>query len=76
MRYLSPLARIQASIPESDSQMSFVLDEVSDVLAIDGISWETSPPYSPQSIGVAERVQCTVVGGLVSLLSKAPAQAP
>ncbi|GAA5892179.1 hypothetical protein JCM16303_003860, partial [Sporobolomyces ruberrimus] len=57
----------------SDNGGEFVSHAFDSFLAEHGIKRETPPPYSPQSNGVAERVNRTIVEGLISLLSQAGA---
>ncbi|GAA6026934.1 hypothetical protein JCM8202_005054, partial [Rhodotorula sphaerocarpa] len=57
----------------SDNGGEYISNEFSDFLAEHGIFRETLPPYSPRSNGVAERVNRSIVEGLISLLNQASA---
>ena len=57
----------------SDNGGEYTSHQFRDYLAEHGIRHETPPPYSPQSNGVAERVNRTIVEGLISLLDQSHA---
>ncbi|GEM05987.1 hypothetical protein Rt10032_c01g0004 [Rhodotorula toruloides] len=57
----------------SDNGGEYMSRTFDDMLAEHGIIRESPPPYSPQSNGVAERVNRSIVGGIVSLLAQAGA---
>ncbi|GAA6056493.1 hypothetical protein JCM3770_007029 [Rhodotorula araucariae] len=57
----------------SDNGGEFVSHAFNDYLHEHGIARKTPPPYSPQSNGVAERVNCSIVEGIISLLNQAGA---
>ncbi|GAA5829977.1 hypothetical protein JCM3770_000360, partial [Rhodotorula araucariae] len=57
----------------SDNGGEFVSHAWNDYLHEHGIARETPPPYSPQSNGVAERVNRSIVEGVISLLNQAGA---
>ncbi|GAA5830367.1 hypothetical protein JCM3770_000664, partial [Rhodotorula araucariae] len=57
----------------SDNGGEFVSHAWNDYLHEHGIARETPPPYSPQSNGVAERVNRSIVEGIISLLNQAGA---
>ncbi|GEM12877.1 hypothetical protein Rt10032_c34g6894 [Rhodotorula toruloides] len=57
----------------SDNGGEYMSRTFDDMLAEHGIIRESPPPYSPQSNGVAERVNRSIVEGIVSLLAQAGA---
>ncbi|GEM11437.1 gag-Pol polyprotein [Rhodotorula toruloides] len=57
----------------SDNGGEYMSRTFVDMLAEHGIIRESPPPYSPQSNGVAERVNRSIVEGIVSLLAQAGA---
>ncbi|GEM12711.1 gag-Pol polyprotein [Rhodotorula toruloides] len=57
----------------SDNGGEYMSRTFDDMLAEHGIIRESPPPYSPQSNGVAERVNRSIVEGIVSLLVQAGA---
>ncbi|GAA5993774.1 hypothetical protein JCM10908_006295 [Rhodotorula pacifica] len=57
----------------SDDGSEYISNEYSNFLAKHSITRVTPSPYSPQSNGVAERVNCTIVEGLNSLLNQVSA---
>ena len=57
----------------SDNGGEYTSHEFRDFLAEHGIHHEMPPPYSPQANGVAERINRTIVEGLISLLNQAQA---
>ncbi|CDR39882.1 hypothetical protein NBRC10512_000405 [Rhodotorula toruloides] len=57
----------------SDNGGEYMSRAFDDLLAEHGITRELPPPYSPQSNGVAERVNRSIVEGIVSLLAQAGA---
>ncbi|GAA5920688.1 hypothetical protein JCM6882_006533 [Rhodosporidiobolus microsporus] len=57
----------------SDNGSEFTSSAFSDFLSEHGIIRETPPPYSPQSNGVAERVNRSIVEGVIALLSQSGA---
>ncbi|GAA5871002.1 hypothetical protein JCM3774_003500 [Rhodotorula dairenensis] len=57
----------------SDNGGKYTSHECRDFLAEHGIRHEKPPPYSPQADGVAERINRTIVEGLMSLLNQAQA---
>ncbi|GAA5971756.1 hypothetical protein JCM3765_005605 [Sporobolomyces pararoseus] len=57
----------------SDNGGEYISTAFKDHLLEHGILHETPPPYSPQSNGVAERVNRTIVEGLLSLLNQSGA---
>ena len=57
----------------SDNGGEYVSHAFDTLLAENGIARETPPPYSPQSNGVAERVNRTIIEGTVAFLSQAGA---
>ena len=59
--------------PRSDNGGEYTSHRSHDSLAKHGIHHEMPPPYSPQGNGVAERINRTIVEGLISLLNQAQA---
>ncbi|GAA5824654.1 hypothetical protein JCM3770_003672, partial [Rhodotorula araucariae] len=57
----------------SDNGGEFMSHAFNNYLREHGIARETPPPYSPQSDGVAERVNRSIVEGIISLLNQAGA---
>ncbi|GAA5877470.1 hypothetical protein JCM3774_001622, partial [Rhodotorula dairenensis] len=57
----------------SDNGGGYTSHEFRDFLAEHGIRHEMPPPYSPQANGVVERINRTIVEGLISLLNQAQA---
>ncbi|GAA5958593.1 hypothetical protein JCM8115_002514 [Rhodotorula mucilaginosa] len=57
----------------SDSGGEYTSHESRDFLAEHGIHHEMPPPYSPQANGVVERINRTIVEGMISLLNQAHA---
>ncbi|GEM11218.1 gag-Pol polyprotein [Rhodotorula toruloides] len=57
----------------SDNGGEYMSRTFDDMLAEHGIIRESPPPYSPQSNGVAKRVNRSIVEGIVSLLAQAGA---
>ncbi|TKA53431.1 hypothetical protein B0A53_04421 [Rhodotorula sp. CCFEE 5036] len=58
----------------SDNGGEYTSHEFGDFLAEYGIHHEMPPPYSPQANGVSERINRTLVEGLISLLNQAQAR--
>ncbi|GAA5869503.1 hypothetical protein JCM3774_001470 [Rhodotorula dairenensis] len=56
-----------------DNGGEYTSHEFRDYFAKQGIRHETPPPYSPQSNGVAQRINRTIVEGLISLLDQSHA---